>query len=122
MWNGNSGQQLFDSRNDLDQRILAAGRYDDNRSDDKSVEPEGLTIGKVGKKHIVFVGSERSDAVITYDISNPLNPVFLQVLPTGDAPEGVLFIAAKDSPAKGHSLLVVSSEDDGVIKIYSPAK
>lgn len=122
IWNGNSGQQMFDSKNDLDQRILAAGYYDDGRSDDKSVEPEGLTIGKVGKKHIVFVGSERSDAIITYDISNPLNPIFLQVLATGDAPEGVLFISAKDSPAKGHSLLVVSSEDDGVIKIYSPSK
>jgi hypothetical protein len=122
IWNGNSGQLMFDSKNDLDKRILAAGFYDDGRSDDKSVEPEGLTLGKVGKKQLVFVGSERSDAVITYDISNPLNPVFLQVLPCGDAPEGVLFIPAKDSPAKGHSLLVVSSEDDGVIKIYSPSK
>lgn len=122
IWNGNSGQLMYDSKNDLDKRIIAAGRYDDGRSDDKSIEPEGLTLGKVGKKQLVFVGSERSDAVITYDISNPLNPVFLQVLPCGDAPEGVLFISAKDSPAKGHSLLVVSSEDDGVIKIYSPSK
>jgi hypothetical protein len=122
IWNGNSGALMFDSKNDLDQRIIAAGRYDDGRSDDKSVEPEGLTLGKVGKRQVVFVGSERSDAILTYDISNPLNPVFLQILPCGDAPEGVLFIPAKDSPAKGHSLLVVSSEDDGVIKIYSPSK
>jgi hypothetical protein len=47
--------------------------------------------------------------------------VFLQILKTGDAPEGVLFIAAKDSPIK-QSLLVVSSEDDGVIKVYMPKK
>jgi hypothetical protein len=120
IWNGYSGALMFDSKNDLDQRMIAAGRYDDGRSDDKSVEPEGLAIGKVGKKQVVFVGLERSDAVALYDITNPANPTFLQVLATGDAPEGVLFISARKSPVK-KSLLVVSSEDDGVIKIYSPS-
>lgn len=46
VWNGISGALLFDSKNDLDQRILAAGRYDDGTSDGKSIGPEGLTIGK----------------------------------------------------------------------------
>lgn len=118
IWNGNTGALLFDSKNDLDQRIINITRYDDGRSDDKSVEPEGLAIGKVGKKQVVFVGLERADAVISYDITDPLNPRFLQVLPCGDAPEGVLLIPAKESPVK-RSLLVVSSEDDGVIRIYA---
>ena len=40
---------------------------------------------------------------------------------TGDAPEGVLFIPASKSPI-GQSLVVVSSENDGVIKIYKADK
>lgn len=119
VWNGNDGSQVFDSKNELDAKCTAAGLYDDGRSDDKSVEPEGITIGTVGHKKVGFVGMERADAVAVYDLSNPAKPVFLQLLNCGDAPEGVLFIAAKDSPTK-KSLLIVSSEGDGVIRVYSP--
>lgn len=119
VWNGNTGAQIYDSKNELDAKANAAGIYDDGRSDDKSIEPEGITIGVVGKKTVAFVGLERVDAVAIYDVSNPAAPVFLQMVKCGDAPEGVLFIPAKDSPVK-KSLLVVSSEDDGLIKVYKP--
>jgi hypothetical protein len=46
-------------------------------SDDKGVEPEGVTLGVVGRKPVVFVGMERADAVAIYDISNPYHPVLL---------------------------------------------
>lgn len=119
VWNGLTGTQVFDSKNELDVKCVAAGIYDDGRSDDKSVEPEGVTIGKVGNKNIAFVGLERADAVAIYDVTIPTAPQFLQLLKCGDAPEGLLFVAAKDSPTK-RSLLVVSSEGDGVVKIFSP--
>jgi DNA-binding beta-propeller fold protein YncE len=119
VWNGNTGLQVFDSKNELDKKALALGVYDDARSDDKSVEPEGICIGKVGNKTVAFVGMERVDAVAMYDISNPAAPVFLQMVKCGDAPEGVLFIPAIDSPTK-KSLLIVSSENDGFIKIFTP--
>ncbi|HMF70168.1 MAG TPA: choice-of-anchor I family protein [Flavitalea sp.] len=121
VWNGNTGSLAFDSKNDLEQKAVSAGLYDDGRSDDKGVEPEGLTTGTVGNTNLVFIGLERADAVAVYDVNNPAAPRFLQILKTGDAPEGVLFISAKDSPNK-QSLLIISSEDDGVIKIYTPAK
>lgn len=121
IWNGNTGMQLFDSKNELEQKAVLAGYYDDDRSDSKGVEPEGIAIGKVGKRLLVFVGMERADAVAIYDVTNPLLPVFLQILPTGDAPEGILFIGAKESPNK-RSLLVVSSENDGVIRVYMPSE
>lgn len=119
VWNGNTGDQIFDSKNELDAKAKAANIYDDARSDDKSIEPEGIAIGVVGKKTVAFVGMERVDAVAIYDVTNPAAPVFLQIVKCGDAPEGVLFISAKDSPIK-KSLLVVSSEDDGLIKVYKP--
>lgn len=120
VWNGLTGAQVYDSKNELDQKAIEAGIYDDKRSDDKSIEPEGMAIGTIGKTPVAFVGMERVDAVAVYDISNPQQPKFLQLLKVGDAPEGIMMIAAKDSPTK-RSLLVVSSEDDGVIKLFSPA-
>ncbi|OOQ61680.1 choice-of-anchor I family protein [Mucilaginibacter pedocola] len=119
VWNGNTGTQVFDSKNELDAKVYAAGNYDDGRSDDKSVEPEGITVGKIGNKNVAFVGMERADAVAVYDVTDPTKPSFLQLLKCGDAPEGVLIIPAKNSPTK-KSLLVVSSENDGVIKVYTP--
>ena len=119
VWNGNTGTQVFDGKNELDVKAIAAGVYDDARSDDKSVEPEGIAIGKVGNKKVAFVGMERADAVAVYDITDPTKPIFLQLLKCGDAPEGVMIIPAKNSPTK-KSLLVVSSENDGVIKVYTP--
>ncbi len=120
IWNGISGEQLYDSKNELEQKAVAAKFYDDDRSDSKGVEPEGIALGMVNKKPLLFIGMERADAVSIYDVSDPLHPKFLQILKTGDAPEGVLFISEKDSPIK-RSLLVVSSENDGVISIYAPA-
>ncbi|WP_394332790.1 choice-of-anchor I domain-containing protein [Flavobacterium pectinovorum] len=73
----------------------------------------------MGNQNILFVGLERSDAFMTYDVTNPASPQYLQTVKTGDAPEGVLFIPASKSPTK-RSLLVVSSEGDGTIKIYQP--
>lgn len=119
VWNGNTGSLVFDSKNELDVKTIAAGIYDDTRSDDKSVEPEGIAIGKIGNRQVAFVGMERADAVAVYDVTDPTKPSFLQLLKCGDAPEGVLIIPAKNSPTK-KSLLVVSSENDGVIKVYTP--
>lgn len=119
VWNGNTGIQIYDSKNELDTKCVAANAYDDLRSDDKSVEPEGVARGIVGNTKVAFVGMERADAVAVYDVTVPTSPVFLQLLKCGDAPEGLLFIPAKNSPTK-KSLLVVSSEGDGIIKVYTP--
>jgi hypothetical protein len=119
VWNGLDGSQVFDSKNELDIKAQSIGVYDDARSDDKSVEPEGIAIGTVGSKKVVFVAMERVDAVAIYDITSPSKPVFLKIIKCGDAPEGVLYVPAKDSPTK-RSLLIVSSEGDGVVKVFSP--
>ncbi|HVG13965.1 MAG TPA: choice-of-anchor I family protein [Chitinophagaceae bacterium] len=121
VWNGLTGDLLYDSKNELEIKANGISAYDDDRSDNKGVEPEGIALGTVNKKHLVFVGMERADAIAIYDVSNPLQPRFLQILKTGDAPEGVLFISQQDSPTK-RSLLVISSENDGFVNIYAPVK
>ncbi|MEL1241100.1 choice-of-anchor I family protein [Flavobacterium flavipallidum] len=119
IWNGSTGSLVYDSKNDLDKRSNDLGTYDDARSDDKGSEPEAVVVAKMGKKQILFVGLERTDTVIVYDITNPAVPQYLQSIKTGDAPEGLLFIPASKSP-NNRSLLVVSSEGDGKVKFFQP--
>lgn len=120
IWNAD-GSLLFDSGDKLEKFLIEKrpDLYDDDRSDDKGVEPEGVTIGQINKRTLAFVGLERVDAIVVVDVTNPASPEMIQVLETGDAPEGVLFIPFNESP-NGKSLLVVSSEGDGVVKIYQP--
>ena len=70
---------------------------------------------------IAFIGMERADMIAVYDVSVPSSPVFLQLFSTGDAPEGLFYIKPQDSP-NGRSILVVSSEGDGTVKLYQPDK
>ena len=121
VWNALTGDQVYDSKNELDKKAFEIQVYDDGRSDDKGTEPEGIAIGRVGSKQIAIIGLERADAFAIYDITNPTAPVFIKMFKTGDAPEGVLFIPASKSPIQ-QSLIVVSSENDGFIKIYKANK
>lgn len=121
VWNGQTGAQVYDSRNELDKKAAELQAYDDGRSDDKGTEPEAITVGRVGSRMIAVVGLERADAFAIYDITNPTAPIFVEMYKTGDAPEGILFIPASKSPIK-QSLIVVASENDGLIKIYRTLK
>lgn len=108
---------------DLEQHVATDlnNKYDDKRSPKKGVEVEAVTVAQINGKTLAFIGMERADAVAIYDISIPSAPKFVQVFETGDAPEGLLFVKAKDSP-NGRSLLIVASEEDGTIRFYQPNK
>ena len=99
----------------FERRIADAGRYDDNRSENKGVEPEGLEIGRSGSRSFVFVSAERADSVGVYRLTGH-GPVFVQQLAVGDEPEGLLAIPSRD-------LFVSANEGDGTIDIFaaSPA-
>ncbi|WP_299062724.1 choice-of-anchor I family protein [uncultured Polaribacter sp.] len=123
IWSAN-GSLVYDSGNSIATETLAftLDRFNDNdkRSDDKGAEPESVEILNIGnERYILFVGLERNDQVLLYDITNPNAPQFLQILShSGDeAPEGLLIIPAKDSPSN-KDLLVVSNEDSGTVTIY----
>lgn len=121
VWDASNGNLVWDSKDFLDRESFTLGLYDDLRSDDKGAEPEAIALGRVGTKTIAIVGMERSDAFAIYDVTNPTSPVFVKMYKTGDAPEGILFIPASKSPIQ-QSLIVVSSENDGFVKIYKATK
>ena len=111
----------------------------DNRSDNKGVEPEGVTIGQVGNQTIAFVGLERISSIMAFDITDPQQVTLLGeintrsfddskmaaaksgVLPAnadGDlGPEGLTYIPASDSPS-GKPLLLVGFEVSGTSRIF----
>ncbi|WP_417810974.1 choice-of-anchor I family protein [Thalassospira alkalitolerans] len=102
----------------------------DNRSDDKGPEPEGLASGYVNGTPYAFIGLERQGGFMVYDLTNPVNPQFVTYhsdrrysgSPEADtagelAPEGMLFVDAKNSPT-GNAMLIVASEVSGSTKVY----
>jgi alkaline phosphatase len=93
----------------------------DERSDDKGMEPEGVTTGVIGNRTFSFVGLERAGGgVMVYNVSDPQNPTFEQyVFTEGDvAPEGLAFIDADDSP-DGLWYLVVANEESANLSVYA---
>ncbi|WP_119395251.1 choice-of-anchor I family protein [Salinibius halmophilus] len=100
----------------------------DSRSENKAHEPEALAIGKIGKQTIAFIGLERMGGIFAYDVSEPANAQYLGYMfnrglengadLSGDlAPEGMVFIDAKQSPT-GEPLLVVGNEISGSVSIW----
>lgn len=118
IWSGETGDMVYDSHNEIDKLMAAAGKYSDSRSDDKGSEPETILIGNTGYGNILIIALERSDAVLLYDLSNPISPKHLQTLNTGTAPEGLIFIPAIHSP-NGKNTIVVSCEGDGQVILFS---
>ncbi|GAB2819696.1 esterase-like activity of phytase family protein [Actinocorallia aurea] len=100
-----SGKVLWDAGNSYERLAIKYGQFNDDRSENKGAEPEGLAVGTFHGKRYAFVGSERSNFVAVYDMSRPSRPEFVQFLSTNAGPEGLLAV-----PSRG--MFVVSSETD----------
>ncbi len=100
-----TGAVVHSSGTQLQDIAIRHGQYPDGRSDNKGVEPEGLAVAVFGRTRYAFVGMERANLVAVYEVTDPRRPRFVQALPTGVGPEGLLPI-----PATG--TLVVSAEED----------
>jgi len=141
IWNPATGALVFDSGASIEQIVAAElpgfhnsgvgkspGDGFDTRSDNKGPEPEGLAVGEAEGRTLVFVGLERANGVMMWDVTNPAAPVFQtwersQVVfdgdpstagaqPAGDlAPEGLAFVPAAASWT-GKPLLFVAHEAD----------
>lgn len=94
----------------------------DARSDDRGPEPEGLVLGNVGGRTVVFVALERTGGVMAWDVTVPSAPTFITYVNTlathGDrSPEGLAFIPADRSP-NGQPLLMVGFEVSGTTVVF----
>lgn len=89
-----AGRIVYDSGSILDREAIRLGIYDDGRSDNKGVEPEGLALLHIEGRVLAFVGLERTltAAVAVFDITEPRKTRLLQTLVgEGDrSPEGLV--------------------------------
>lgn len=85
----------------------------DERSDDKGPEPEALTIGEIGGRTYAFIGMERQNGLLMFDVTDPTAPFYVDYFNSLNnslvSPEGMTFISAADSPT-GEALLLTGYE------------
>ena len=120
-----TGSLVFDSGSQIERDMLTRGLWVESRSDDKGPEPESVAFGITNGVPLLFVGLERSNAVLAYDVSNPGAPVLVDVVNVNaesglgaTAPEGLQFVAAGDNPL-GRPLLAVTSEGNGTLSLFA---
>jgi hypothetical protein len=99
------GTVEYESGSSFEHELVRAGHYPESRSENKGVEPEGVEFGVFDGRPLLFVGSERGNAVGVYEIVAG-QPKFQHLLATGIGPEGIKVI-----PRRG--LVAVSAETDG---------
>ncbi len=121
LFDGTTGALLWDSGNSLQTIAVAAGMYDDGRSDDKGVEPEGVVVAKLKGRTYAIVGMERTgrSMLAVFDLSDPRAGRFVTstVIPGSISPEGLHIVDAKQSPA-GRTQLIVSNEVSNTVNVF----
>lgn len=112
-----NGNLVYDSGDILDKEAHARGIYDDGRSRDKGVEPEGVALLDIGGHTYAFVGLERTtkSAVAVFDITTPAQSSFVDMIVTeGDvSPEG---LAAYHY--RGNFYLAIANEVSNTTTLY----
>jgi hypothetical protein len=111
------GNLVFDSGDFLDRKAAELGIYDDGRSRDKGVEPEGVALFNINGRTVAAIGLERTlkSAVALYDVTDPTNATFLDMIVTdGDlSPEGLSAFTAN-----GNLYLSVANEVSNTTSLY----
>lgn len=110
-----NGNLVYESGADVEWEAIKHGHYPDARSAAKGVELEGATVGTYHGQNLAFIGSERGNFVVVYNIDNERQPQFVQLLPTGVSPEGLLAIPQRE-------LFVTANEVDGTISIFAATR
>ncbi len=112
------GNRVFDSGDFLDKKAAELGIYDDVRSRVGGVEPEGVKLFTLAGRTIAAIGLERTlkSAVALYDVTDPTNATFLDMLITdGDiAPEGL-----DAFEFGGKTYLTITNEVSNTTTLYS---
>jgi hypothetical protein len=99
------GSVEYESHASFEHALVRIGHYNEGRSENKGVEPEAVDAASFNRMKLLFVGSERSNAVGVYDVSKPGQAELKQLLPTGIGPEGLKAIPSQ-------RLFVASTEKD----------
>jgi len=147
IWNGTSGELVWDSGDEFEVRTADAYPDDfnsnndendsfDNRSDDKGPEPEAVEVISNRGNHYALIGLERMGGIMVYDITNPNSPSFIEYVNNRDFSvvnvenagvtndsvgdlgiEDILYINDVKSPDNKH-YAITSNEVSGTISVF----
>jgi hypothetical protein len=105
----------------------------DSRSNKKGPEPESVVTGEINGKTYAFIGLERVGGVMVYEVTDPKQVSFVNYINSrdfihvdengigpDDAPEGLCFVPAGQSPT-GEALLLAAFEVSGTVAAYELA-
>ncbi len=133
IWNAATGARVYDSGNMIETYVANNNPFTfntnsgstsnwDTRSDDKGPEPEALAYANVFGHDYLFVGNERENGIIAFDITNLASATvvgyFNTVTNTTDtggsfiSPESITFVPAAENPSS-KNLLIVGYEGTG---------
>ncbi len=101
------GSLLFESGASFEHEIIRAGHYPESRSHRRGNEPEGLAVGTIKGQRYIFVLSERASVIGVYKDTGAA-PEFVQLLPSGIAPESALVLPERN--------LLISANEKDLIK------
>ena len=122
---------IYDSGSTIEKRLAESypEYFFDVRSDDKGPEPEDLVLGRIGRRPYLFVGLERANGVMAFDVSEPESPLFAGFIANppdpafmtvpkadGEEPERLDFVPAP-SPTEP-ALLLVTNELSGSTRAF----
>ena len=134
------GNLVYDSGNEFGKIIanLDPDNFNSNndendskksRSDDKGVEPEAIEIITKGDTILALIGLERQGGIMVYNISNPLEPYYVNYINNRDftatdatmagdlGVEDIVYIPAEQSP-NGEALIVTANEVSGTVTVF----
>ncbi len=138
IFNTETGELVYDSGNDFEMITAMDPVYGElfnasnsnnnfkNRSDNKGPEPEGITVAEINGQHYAFVTLERMGGMMTYNITDPMAPEFVNYSNNrtlgadegGDlGPEGIIYINENDSPSDT-AMVVMANEVSATISVY----
>ncbi|UXX79031.1 choice-of-anchor I family protein [Reichenbachiella carrageenanivorans] len=138
IWNTSTNEIVYDSGNDFELITALDPTYGElfnasnsnnnfkNRSDNKGPEPEGITVAEIDGKQYAFITLERTGGLMTYNITDPLAPVFVDYSNNRDlgedeggdlGPEGIIYIDPVSSPADT-ALIVMANEVSATVSVY----
>ena len=98
-----TGEVLYEAGASLEHHNIRAGHYPDHRNK-KGIEPEGAEVGTFGDEKLIFVAAERASTIAVYRDTGG-GPEFVQLLPSGVGPEGLVAIPSRN-------LFVTANETD----------
>jgi hypothetical protein len=136
IWNAATGNRTYDSGSAIENYVANNNPFTfnmnngnatqwDTRSGDKGPEPEALAYANVFGRDYIFVGNERENGIIAFDITNPITANVTVVgyfntisnNQTKDSgryisPESITFVPADQNPTR-KNLLIVGYEGTG---------